>query len=425
MLAYQYSGDSFDLQIAPYFRYARAHYTPDPAGGLLIFNGADADLEQTSRAWGVQADASFRLGDTHTLRMGAHFQRDRTRSLSANRVFALDAEGEQLNDDPIVIPIDLALTGRTYSVYAQHEWRLTDTLTLNHGLRYDRFEAAVDEGQLSPRVALVWKPAAATTIHTGYARTFTPPPLELIAGGTLETFEGTTGEAETLEGDPVRAQRDHIFDIGVQQVIGPLTLGIDAYYKIQRNLLDLEQLGGSLIQSPYNFERATSWGIEFSASYKRGPLALYLNAARGDQKARRIVSNQFFFEDDELEYIAENDIFTDHSQSWTLSGGGAFSLRNPLGTLQASFDVIHGSGLRAGEVAGLLPNSTTQEPYVQVNLGVAQTFGADPDKGLTLRIDVTNLFDRVYLIHDGKGVGSNQPEWGPRRAVFFGLRKGF
>jgi outer membrane receptor protein involved in Fe transport len=271
----------------------------------------------------------------------------------------------------------------------------------------------------------VWKPGDATTFHAGYARTFTPPPLELIVGEGLEEFDGTTGETPAQQGDPVRAQRDHIFDIGVQQILGPLTLGLDAYYKRQRNLIDLEQLGGSLIQSPYNFERATSWGIEFSASYKRGPLALYLNAARGDQRARRIVSNQFFFEPDELEYIAANEIFTDHSQSWTVSGGGSLTLRNPLGTLEASFDAIHGSGLRAGEVQDLLPNSITQEPYLQVNLGLAQTFGDDPGNGLTLRIDVTNLFDRVYLIHDGKGVGSNQPEWGPRRAIFFGLLKAF
>jgi len=425
VLAYQYSGDALDLMVAPYFRYARAHYTPDPEGGLLIFNGADSDLTQTSRAWGLQADASLRLDERHTLRFGAHFQRDRTRSRSLNRVFAVDQDGEQEDDDPVVIPLDQSLTGRTFSVYLQHEWRLGEAVTINYGLRYDRFEGALDEDQVSPRVALVWKPGPNTTVHASYARFFTPPPIELIVDRTLGLFAGSTGAAPTQEGDPVRAQRDHVFDIGVQQGIGNLSLSAGAYYKIQRNLLDLEQFGGSLIQSPYNFERAKSWGVKLAASYRRGPLSLYLNVARGDQKGRRIVSNQFFFEADELEYIAENEIFTDHSQSWTVSGGGAISLRNPLGTLQASFDVIHGSGLRAGEVQDLLPNSTTQEPYVQVNLGLAQTFGGDPDRGFSLRLDVVNLFDRAYLIHDGGGVGSNQPECGPRRAVFFGLRKSF
>ncbi len=425
VLAYQYSGEAFDVQVAPYFRYARARYTPDPAGGLLIFNGADTDLTQASRAWGVQADASLKLGERHVLRFGAHFQHDRTRSISINRVFAVDHEGEQEDDDPIVIPLDQSLTGRTYSVYLQHEWNLGERMTLNYGLRYDRFEGAIDEDQVSPRVALVWKPGLKTIVHAAYARYFTPPPIELMVDRTLGQFAGTTGAAPTQAGDPVRAQRDHVFDIGVQQGIGNLSLSAGAYYKIQRNLLDLEQFGGSLIQSPYNFERAKSWGVKLAASYRRGPLSLYLNVARGDQKGRRIVSNQFFFEPDELEYIAENEIFTDHSQSWTVSVGGSVSLTNRLGNLQASFDLIQGSGLRAGEVQDLLPNSTTQESYVQVNLGLSQSFGGDPSRGLSLRLDVVNLFDRAYLIHDGQGVGSNQPEWGPRRAIFMGVRKTF
>ena len=42
-----------------------------------------------------------------------------------------------------------------------------------------------------------------------------------------------------------------------------------------------------------------------------------------------------------------------------------------------------------------------------------------------MRVDVTNLFDKIYLAHDGSGVGAGQPQYGPRRAVFFGVRKAF
>ncbi|MGE3690746.1 MAG: TonB-dependent receptor [Novosphingobium sp.] len=425
VFAYQYSGETFDLQIAPYFRFARAHYTPDPAGGLLLFNGADSDLQQTSQAWGFQADASRKIGDAHTLRFGLAFKHDRTRSISINRVFALDAQGEQASDVPIAIPVDQALTGKVWSAYLQDEWRLGEGVTLNLGLRYDSIDATANEDQLSPRANLVWRPGENTTVHLGYSRYFTPPPLELIAGGTLAAFEGTTGAAETLIGDPVRAEREHLFDIGISQKTGDLTLGIDVYYKIKRNLLDLEQLGGSLIQSPFNYDHAKTWGVEFSAEYKRGPFELYLNVARGDQKATRIVSNQFFFEADELDYIASNYIFTDHTQSWTVSGGGSVRLRNRLGRLVASFDAIHGSGLRAGDAAGLIPNGSTQQPYVQFNLGLAQTFGSDTDRGFSLRLDVINLFDSIYLLHDGSGVSANQAEWGPRRTIYAGLRYSF
>ena len=99
--------------------------------------------------------------------------------------------------------------------------------------------------------------------------------------------------------------------------------------------------------------------------------------------------------------------------------------KNGLGELQPSFELIYGSGLRTGDPAGIVPNGGTEEPYVQVNIGLGQVIGRDTENALTVRIDVTNLFDKSYLAHDGSGVGAGQPQYGPRRAVFFGIRKGF
>ena len=49
-------------------------------------------------------------------------------------------------------------------IYLQDEWKLTKTLTLNYGARLDEFAANFDnEGQLSPRVNLVWKATDKTT----------------------------------------------------------------------------------------------------------------------------------------------------------------------------------------------------------------------------------------------------------------------
>ncbi|MDE2437199.1 MAG: TonB-dependent receptor, partial [Sphingomonadales bacterium] len=145
----------------------------------------------------------------------------------------------------------------------------------------------------------------------------------------------------------------------------------------------------------------------------------------GAQKAKNIVSNQFFFDQTELNYISNHYIYTDHSQRWTISGGGALNIRDRFGRFQPSFDFIYGDGLRAGDPAGVVPNGGKQSPYLQANLGLAQVFGDGDEKNLTVRIDVVNLFDKIYLIHDGSGVGAGQPEWGPRRAFFIGVRKAF
>jgi len=42
-----------------------------------------------------------------------------------------------------------------------------------------------------------------------------------------------------------------------------------------------------------------------------------------------------------------------------------------------------------------------------------------------VRFDVINLFDEVYEIRDGTGVGAGAPEFGPRRGFFVGLTKKF
>jgi outer membrane receptor protein involved in Fe transport len=298
-------------------------------------------------AWGVQADASKQLGDSHTLRFGLFFQHDRTRSESINRVFALDALGNQASDTPIVIAVPEQLIGKNLAAYLQDEWKLSDTLTLNAGMRFDHSAAQVSENQLSPRIGLVWTPDDSTVVHLGYARYFTPPPLALIGKGTLSAFDGTTGEVANTTANPIRSERDHLFDIGVQrQLLRHLTVTIDMYYKATTSLLDDTTLGGTLILSPFNYARARNWGIELSASYAQGPFQAYFNMARGQQQAKSIDSNEFLFDTGDLAYIKDHYIYTDHSQKWTLSGGASLNLPDGIGHLQPAMDFIFGSGLR-------------------------------------------------------------------------------
>jgi outer membrane receptor protein involved in Fe transport len=213
--AWQYAGDKLNLQIAPFIRFAKARYTPDGNGGNLLFNGTDTDLTQSSLAYGLQSDASWTVSDAHTVRFGLFFQNERTRAKSLTRVFAVDAVGAQASDVPISVALDPRKTGQLLGAYVQDEWKLSDALTFNYGLRFDRVNAFIKEQQLSPRAGLVWKPNGTVTVHAGYARNFTPPPQELITNGTISAFSGTTGEAPTLRADPVRAEREHYLDGGV------------------------------------------------------------------------------------------------------------------------------------------------------------------------------------------------------------------
>jgi outer membrane receptor protein involved in Fe transport len=42
-----------------------------------------------------------------------------------------------------------------------------------------------------------------------------------------------------------------------------------------------------------------------------------------------------------------------------------------------------------------------------------------------LRLDVINLFDEIYEIRNGTGVGVGAPQFGPRRIILAGLTQRF
>jgi outer membrane receptor protein involved in Fe transport len=427
VVAYQYAGDALNFQIAPFVRYSQTRFTPDPQGGDLILAGVADSSRLSSLAAGVQADGSYKLSDSHTVRFGLFFQNERTRSNVTSRVFTVDDDGAQTSDVPLSISDGARKNGQLYGVYLQDEWSLTSRLTLNYGLRFDVVRAYTHEQQVSPRANLVWKAVEGTTFHIGYARNFTPPPQELIAAPTLALFTGTTKATELTTADPVRAEREHYFDGGVEQVIMPgFKVGLDAYYKIKRNLLDEGQFGPSLVLSPFNYAKGYAWGVELSANYTHGPLDLYANVARGQEKGKNIVSSQYFFAPDELAYISNHYIFTDHSQRWTASGGASVKIPDGIGTLVPTADFVYGDGLRSDDPAGIVPNGGKLPSYVAVNLGIAQNIdGPGVLKGVTIRFDVTNLFDKTYLLRDGSGVGVGAPQYGARRGFFAGIRKTF
>jgi outer membrane receptor protein involved in Fe transport len=287
--------------------------------------------------------------------------------------------------------------------------------------------AFTKESQLSPRANLVWNAAPLTTVHIGYAGNFTPPPQELIAPATVALYNGTTKEFQIQSGDPVKAEREHYFDAGVEQRFkGGFKLAVDAYYKKKRNLLDEGQFGSSLVLSPFNYAKGYAWGVELSGNYTHGPLDLYANVARGDEKAKDIVSAQYFFAPEELAYIRDNYIYTDHSQKVTASGGGSYTIKDGLGTLVPTADFVYGSGLRTDDPAGIVPNGGELPSYWVFNAGLSQNFdGPGALKGLQVRADVLNLFDRKYQLRSGTGVGVGAPQWGQRRGFFVGVTKTF
>jgi outer membrane receptor protein involved in Fe transport len=428
VLAYQKSIDNIDLQVSYFNRYSQLHFFPDPTGDL-VFNGVSSDVYRQSYVNGIQEDTAWRVGFAHTLRFGFSVSAERSLVNNASTVLPVDpATGNQVDPvtgnpfgPPFTVFDSSSKTGWLIGTYLQDEWKITNQLTLNAGLRFDQMYQYADANQLSPRLSLTWKPFDGTTFHAGYARNFTPPQQVIAAPTNLALVTPPTAPANTQTpavplNSPVLPERSHVFDVGVVQKIYPipgLEVGIDGYYKIASDLLDDGQFGAAYVLNGFNYEHGENIGLEFKSTYTNGNFRAYGNVAWARQIATNVVSNQFLFGADELAYIATHYIYTDHAQVLTASAGASY-LWN--GT-KFSASMIYGSGLRSG-----FANTDHLPSYTQVNLGISHDFNiVASNKPTTLRFDVVNLFDTIYEIRDGSGIGVFAPQFGPRRGFFVGV----
>jgi outer membrane receptor protein involved in Fe transport len=417
--SYLKTAGKLTLQAALTSRYSTLRYSPDVIGELL-YNGIAQAARKSDLAIGTQIEGVYEASDSHTVRGGIIIQTDRTTSDTQSYVLPTDASGAATSDQPLTIAEASRRRAWTYSAFLQDEWKITGALTLNYGLRFDAVDAFRSENQLSPRVNLVWRPTEGTTFHLGYARYFTPPPFELVASETVASFQNTTAQAPSLANDAPRAERSNYYDAGVQQRLGPVTIGLDAYYKRASYLLDEGQFGAPIILTPFNYRDGYAKGVELTLNCAKGPFTAYANLALSEAKGRGIVSGQFNFDPAELAYIQDHWIHLDHDQTATVSAGGTWK----LGATSLSGELIYGSGLRRTP-EGEPPNSGHLPGYTQVNLGVSHELDTARLGRLTLKADVINLFDKVYEIRDGSGVGVGAPQFGPRRGIFAGVSKSF
>jgi outer membrane receptor protein involved in Fe transport len=427
VVAYQKSVGDLDYQISYFNRYSSIHFYPDPIGDL-VFNGVASDVYRQSVVNGIQQDTAWRWGYAHTLRFGFTVSAERTLVNNGSTLLPLADPNDPTAgtiDAPFAIFDSVAKTGTTFGTYVQDEWRINNQLTLNVGLRFDQMWQFIDANQFSPRASLTWKPQEGTTFHAGYARNFTPPQQVIASPTNLALVTPPTAPANTQTPEvplnsPVQPERSHVFDAGVVQKIYPipgLEVGLDGYYKIARDLLDDGQFGAAYVLSGFNYDRGENLGLEAKATYSNGNFRAYANIAWAKQIATNVVSNQFLFGQDELNYISTHYVYTDHAQTLTASAGASY-LWN--GT-KFSASMIYGSGLRSG-----FANTDHLPSYTQVNMGVSHDFNiVAPNKPTTLRFDVVNVFDKIYEIRDGTGIGVFAPQFGPRRGYFAGISQKF
>jgi outer membrane receptor protein involved in Fe transport len=413
ILAYQKSFENVNLQLAVYSRYSSTLFTPDDKGDL-IFTGLAGRIDRSIFSNGVQFDASWAINDCNVLRGGFLVNVEAARVYTNNRVFPVDAEGNQTSDVPFAITSNQSKTGLYYGFYLQDEWKVFEPLTINFGARFDIVDEYAHANQLSPRVNMVLQATSSTRFHAGYSRYFTPPALELVQSQTLKQFVGTSNQSAVLQNTSVKPERADYFDVGMtEQFTRWFSAGVDGYYKESRNLIDEGQFGSALIFTDFNYAQGNQYGVETTANIALGGFNAYANFGFERGTGREIASSQFLFSPDELAFIKNHWIFLDHDQRYTVSAGASYTYKDT--TVYA--DLLYGSGLRTG-----FANTDELPGYYPLNLGFTHIFHLPEKYGsLKFRFDVTNVFDQSYQLRSGTGIGVFAPQFGPRRGFFGGV----
>jgi hypothetical protein len=158
-------------------------------------------------------------------------------------------------------------TGRMVSAFVQDRFTPFANFTVDAGVRFDDYRLIIGDHAFSPRIGVAYSvPRTQTVIRASYNRLFQPPPAEnlLLASSTeaaqLSPLAVTTGE---LGVKPILPDKEHVFEIGVQQQLSKYArLSVSAYNKQVRNFSDKDQFFDTGIVFPISIFAGRVNGVE-------------------------------------------------------------------------------------------------------------------------------------------------------------------
>jgi outer membrane receptor for ferrienterochelin and colicins len=169
-------------------------------------------------------------------------------------------QGDLLNP-PIAFTADTSSSLIT-AFYGQDEFRITNSLTLNAGVRYDHYSTF--GGTTNPRGALIYRPLGKTTLKLLYGNAFSAP----------DVYE-TTPDFGSFYDDNLKLQPEHIqtFEARVEQGLGQyFQLSSGVYRNRIDHLISLVPISsdGNYQYQNAGDAQATGMDVEFSGRATNG-----------------------------------------------------------------------------------------------------------------------------------------------------------
>jgi len=381
-------GSGVVLTVSPFFHFNRAHYIGDYTGVPDSTVSIPQDDRGSNYIGGVVSTAYTR--GRHNARFGAQVfgQRD-------NQLFAVNA-----GDGTVTVPPQREiLWGSVSALFLEDQYKVTNWLTLNGGVRLTHFGGTgtntllagnhpISENAADPRLgAAIQIPKLHWVARAFWGRYYQAPPLLTVSGSLLA--QCNSADCGFL---PLHGERDEQREFGLTIPLAGWTFDVANFRTAARNFFDHDVLGNSNIFFPLTIDRARIHGWEATANSPRVAGRVQFHLAYSHQYAEgagAVTGGLTNFTPPDAGYF-----FLDHDQRDTLSTGLNLSLPRRTWT---AVNVNYGSGFLDGDGPGHLPSHTT------VDLSIGKAFG----ENWSVRFSALNVGNNHYMLDNSNTFGGS------------------
>jgi outer membrane receptor protein involved in Fe transport len=329
------AGPGAVLTFSPFYHFNRAHYVGNAIDTPII-----PDDDRGSNYFGGVTSLAITRGD-HNAHIGLQVfgQRD-------NEFFRIaTADGSNPTVQQRVTP-----WGHQEAIFLEDQYKATNWLTFNGGLRLTHFSGQVVENAADPRIGTAVRvPMLGWVFRAFWGNYYQAPPLATVAGPVLNL-----AASQGFGFLPLRGERDQQREFGVTVPVRGWTIDLSNFRTSARNFFDHDVLGNSNIFFPLTIDRVRIRGWEATLNSPRLAGRLTWHLAYSNQVIQGIGGVTGGLTD--FTPPEEGYFFLDHDQRTTLSTGFNVSLPWHVWT---SGNLSHGSGFLNGDGPFHLPRHTT------------------------------------------------------------------
>jgi hypothetical protein len=366
--------DGLMLEVAPYFHANAAHYVGGPGDTPYVLD----DNARSSYFGGRTVLEAQKKRHNGRIGIEVWGQHDNTLfGLTANPGGNVFSQTEQH-------------WASSTALFAEDQYKAASWLSFDLGIRLTHYSGLVNETAADPRLgASIRIPHLDWVLHGYYAYYYQPPPLDSLAGPSLD-FAVSEGFGFV----PLRGERDIQHDIGLRVPLGGWSLDLDQFHTSARNFLDHDVVGDSGIFIPLTDLGAMIHGEEIAVRSPRLFQRVQWSVAYSNQIAQGIgpITGGL------LEDAPTGNFLLDHDQRNTLSS--VLSLTLP-GHAWLTTAYQFGSGFLNGDGPAHLPPHSTFDLSIGKRMGESWTVSASGVNVANTRylLDTSNTFGGTHYIN--------------------------